>query len=295
MRTNQGKNNNGQTYRVDWFDSVSEWMAQPFPPKKVNAEAPAWRGARGGFRGYTLDTSKEYFLNGAKPDQIEAAKQLMDKLNAEIHESQHHVWQAAPYGAYPVVPDYLMGNPFSMRAKVTEQSTHAPVKIVMYIGVAAGLSQDQIAKRAAAMAAFAMKLSEHRAVELWMSDAGYNNVINRDVVFAVKLDSPINISQAVAVFQIPVNRMLALSYMEYQSMGNIIGQTASPYYFQLKGISAYGGRGVPFMNAFKEYLELSEEDIILGPGILTDATAIDADPVKWVKDMLAKYGEQTED
>jgi hypothetical protein len=269
------------------YHSVHDFINAPRAVELVESQGRAWTGP------YNVAQSKTYFRQGATALETKAARELVNKIDAEVHEATHHVWAPAPFGAYPIVPDYLAGDPFSMRTKIEERSPAAPVRIFLAIGVAAGVSQQTIARRGAAMAAFAMKLSEHRAVELWMCTAANNGRWRVDVGWKCKLDMPMNVSQIVAAFSPAVCRMLNMSHWEYQVTQKTDANTHDTYAFELKGVSAYRDRD-RYVKAFREYMELGRDDILLDSGILTDVSAIDNDAVKWVKDMLAKYGEETE-
>lgn len=269
------------------FHSVTDFLAFNAPCPYDKRQLSEWTGPR------TLAESRDYMRTGASWQETNAARKLVDKIDAEVHESTRTIWKPSPFGAYPIVPDYLAGDPFSMRNKETEQSPAGPVRVVLNISVAAGVTAATIARRGAAMAAFAMKLSEHRPVELWISSAFHNEIKRIDVGWRTRLDMPMNVSQVVASFDRSVCRMINFATLHNLSGCGADDRTAT-YPFRLKGRDAYHGRD-GYMAAFREYMQLAPEDIVLDAGILTDVAAIDRDPVKWVRDMLSKYGEQMDD
>jgi hypothetical protein len=275
------------------FDSIHDFIAAPTSKRTAEylQNTDSWTGPR------NYNASREYFKRGADESEMRNARDLMDKIDVEVHGHVGEQWTPQVYGAYPIVPDYLAGDPLCMRAKDRIEFDGAPLRVVLNIAVAAGMGEHTIARRAAAAAAFAMKLSERRPVELWMSVAVHNRLLRADVGFRVKLDMPMNLSQVIAAFNRSVCRVLMFPMVEYAATGDVNAPfTQDSYAFELKGLDAYSDRERPYyMQAFREYQNLDHDDIVLDAGILTDCNEIDTNPVKWVKDMLAKYGEATED
>lgn len=269
------------------FDSVTDFCAAE-KHAYYDGRRDNWTGPR------SLKEATDYLRRGASESETKEARDLVNKIDAEIHERAHHQWAPSPFGAYPVVPDYLAGDPFSMRHKVSVASDAAPVHVVLNISVAAGMKAGTIAKRGAAMAAFAMKLAEHRPVELWISSAFHNSTGRADVGWRCKLDMPMNVSQVVAAFDRSVCRVMNFSLLEYLTTGEGGQYTNDSYPFVLKDADAYQSRD-RFVQYFREYQKLEPDDVVLDAGILTDCNLIDRDPVRWVKSMLAKYGEVAED
>ncbi|HWG89155.1 MAG TPA: hypothetical protein VN679_15325 [Candidatus Acidoferrales bacterium] len=250
-----------------------------------------WTGPR------NYKESKTYFLHGAGEDELSASRKLLNQIDVAVHGVQGEVWKPQVYGAYPVVADYLAGDPMCMRNKEWDETDVAPVRIILNTAVAAGVEADTIARRAAASAAFAMKLSERRPVELWISTALHNMRLKTDVGFRVKLDMPMNLSQVVAAYDRSVSRVLTSPILELLANNDDPNATEScdGYSFELNGFNANRGGRHMYMKAFRDYMNLSEDDIVLDAGILTDCEAIDRNPVEWVKSMLIKYGMPSED
>lgn len=277
------------------YDSIHEFVNAPFSDAArcaISDRLDAWTGPR------NFDASKEYFVSGAPEHELRDARNLADKIDVEVHGHTGEQWTPQVYGAYPIVGDYLAGDPLNMRAKEQVEFDAAPVRVFLNIGVAAGMNEGTILRRAAAAAAFTMKLSERRPVELWTGIAFHNRRLNADVGYRVKLDMPMNLSQVIAAFNRSVCRVLSFPIAECLANMDDPNATFSQdsFAFELKGYDAYKVLERPdYVKALREYHNLGPDDIVLDAGILTDCTLIDANPVKWVKEMLAKYGEATED
>ncbi len=273
------------TFKI--YDSVSEFCGADIAPidDVFNRVGHGWAGYR------DFAQSREYFLAGASEAETKPARDLLNAIDVEVHGHKGDVWAPSVQGAFPCVHDWLIGSPTAMRSKVQEETECAPVRVVLNISVAAGVNQHTIAHRAAAAAAFAMKLSEHRPVELWAAVAVRNDDNMTDCGFRVKLDMPINLSQVMAAFNPSVCRRLAIAYCHTFSGGT---SNQFSYSFNCGGASPYEDRD-KFVRNMRAALKLGEDDIVLDAGILSDVQQIDRNPVQWVKDMLAKYGEQTDD
>ena len=259
----------------------------PMEREHVISNALRWAGGR------DFEEAKAYFLRGADEDEVHEARELLNKIDIEVHGVQGEVWKPQFYGAYPVVPDYLAGDPLCMRTKEQDENEQAPVRVVLDIGVPAKTPQRVIAKRAAAATAFVMKLSETRPVELWIADAGYDEVLKRDYGWRCKLDMPTNMAQVMAAFNPSVNRMLMLHYAHQLAGGKGHYDRAS-LLFALNGVA--GGYPAQYRRELVKYLQLDKDDIVLHTLLDTDAMeAIDLNPVKWVKDMLLEHGVQADD
>ena len=269
------------------YDSVHEFCSADIAPidDVFDRMGRGWAGNR------NFAKSREYFLAGASEAETKPARDLLDAIDVEVHGHKGGVWAPSVQGAFPCVHDWLIGSPTAMRSKVQEETECAPVRVVLNITVAQGVNQHTIAHRAAAAAAFAMKLSEHRPVELWAAVAARNDRNMTDCGFRIKLDMPLNLSQVMAAFNPSVCRRLAITYCHTFSEG---APNEFNYTFNCGGVSPYTNRD-KFVRNMRAALKLGDDDIVLDAGILTDVQQIDHNPVQWVKDMLAKYGEQIDD
>lgn len=213
----------------------------------------------------------------ASNSDMEYAQSIIDKIDASVHDRERMEWQPDVMGAYPMVPDYLMGIPESMRMRQPREFELAPIKIVMEVSVSSGLSHSQILRRGCAVAALAMRLSEERAVELHCCYGGRVNGIN--YVWMAKLDcSPISLNQCVAVFaSTSFARMVAFNAMSAYSgpdQGSIGWAFCNP--------SAERDKDM------RKLMGLEPQDLFLQGGFLPDASVMENNPVQWVHNQMEK-------
>jgi len=76
-------------------------------------------------------------------------------------------WVPSPFGAYPMVEDYLNGSPEPMRRKQWVERDTSALKIVVNGTSSAGIDAKLLARRGLVIAAFTMALGAVRPVELW--------------------------------------------------------------------------------------------------------------------------------
>lgn len=119
---------------------------------------------------YGNETSEEchrYAITG-KPNVTAE----IDSYFAKFHrlqqlELQTSCWAPAPYGAYPVVGDYLAGSPESMRRVQRREMDLTAIRLFVDSTSSAGVGAHQLWKRGLTVAAFARALAAIRPVELY--------------------------------------------------------------------------------------------------------------------------------
>lgn len=274
------------------YNSISEFLAA-LPSREMwgwNSEMVGrskWAGGR------TFEDAKDYYRRGADEDELRAARDLIDQIDIHIHGVKGDVWKPQVHGAYPIVPDYLAGDPFSMRWKELDEQVLAPMKIILDTGVSCDVSSTTLARRAAAVTAFAMKLSERRPVEVWIAHPLNHSTRNMDIAWMTKMDAPVNISQVMAAYNPSVCRKLDLNMAEHLSGSN--GAYSGEHYpLSIKGMDVHYNRA-GYAKAFREVFHVGPDDLILGPAGSFDMDDIDANPVEWVRTMLMQYGFEAED
>lgn len=86
--------------------------------------------------------------------------------------STRAVWRDDVAGYFPNVPAYLAGSPMSMRRRVREENTSAPLAIIPDLGISGGITALQTRARGTAILALTRALSGCRPIELWAADMG---------------------------------------------------------------------------------------------------------------------------
>ncbi len=93
----------------------------------------------------------------------EKMKALTSKFQNEI-PSLARVWRADVAGFFPNVPAFLAGEPASMWAMPQDKVNNAPLRIWVGLACSGGITDESLAIRGTALAAFAVAMSERRTV-----------------------------------------------------------------------------------------------------------------------------------
>ena len=228
----------------------------------------------------TLAQSLEYVRKGADPSTYayKHTRELIDKVDAGVHDRHVAQWTPNVVGAYPIVPEYLAGEPSHMRQRTLVESDNAPVRIVVEAMASAGVSENAIVERGAAIAALAMKMSEERPVELWAMGLSQEHHDSGFIAAQrVRLDcAPVSLAQCVAVFTSKVfARMVMFNHIQ-ATVGVAL---------------ASGGWVLPAGSKVRDdyirkVLELAPQDLVIQGGHLKDADKFTRDPVAWVNAQL---------
>lgn len=96
---------------------------------------------------------------------VPQAEALIERLTVDAQRESRQ-WVADRAGAYPVVPDYLMGRPENMRRLTPQRNDRAPIKMYVGLDASAGVSAPDMVKRGTAILALALLLNAERAVEI---------------------------------------------------------------------------------------------------------------------------------
>lgn len=116
-------------------------------------------------KSWTGETSKES-MDGViygNNKYVDEAEKILNKLYAEI-DIPYPTWQSSMQGAYPMVPDYLMGEPESMKKLEEEDNTRNPITIYYVTSSSAGHSWENLLKKGIAALALGMVLSKTRPI-----------------------------------------------------------------------------------------------------------------------------------
>lgn len=220
-----------------------------------------------------------YVDKGASEAEQATVNALLGKIDAGLNR-KHAKMVPCVAGSRVNVSEYLTGHPLHMRRRQKVEKATAPVRVYVDVSVWAGASAEQVAKRGAAIAAFVMRLSETRAVELWAASA--TTIYGHTAMTAVKLDChPISIAQVTAVFcSNQYNRGLTLP-AGAKTVGRDINRCEGfPY--------AWGGElynDSRYMRNMRAALQCAEQDVFIP--FLSDRNIREmSDPVAWVHKML---------
>lgn len=233
---------------------------------------------------YGADSTSEairYIHDGAREYETRQTRELLDSMEAAFHGRTMPIWQPDVMGAYPMVPDFLAGMPDPMRRRAQTEQDISPIRIVVNVMVSAGVERHELAKRGAAAAALAIKLSEIRPVELWAAYGGRS--AHRSTVGRVRMDtSPVDIAHLVAVLSTPQFARAVTFPVIHEANGARMNN----------GLGwAFGGGKQSSVETMREVLALDPQDIYIHGGHLTEASKFGGDVVAWIESYLAPQRE----
>lgn len=114
--------------------------------------------------GSALDAAK---MCSTGDDRLVAEAEKMLDLFQVSAPTLRPEWSASVFGAYPMVPDALGGNPESMRRLTQVGTDFAPIRLFIATTSSGGINHEQLTKRGTALLALTMILSAIRPVELY--------------------------------------------------------------------------------------------------------------------------------
>lgn len=245
--------------------------------------------AQGGYRlrnlkwagGRSLREAIAYVRRGEEANSraMREARELLDKIDSSFRDRDAMQWLPSVAGAYPVVPEYLMGLPDNMRERLSVEDDRAPVRILMEPVVSAGLSERETMRRGVAVCALAMRMAEERPVELYafegMAPSGWNPVLSMTRIAT----DPLNLAQAIAVW----GSLSFARQVTFNHLSAVTGRSGNVHIAWL-----FGYPGPDREKEIRKALELAPQDVVIQGGFLPDAELMDSNPVEWVHKQLEK-------
>jgi hypothetical protein len=227
---------------------------------------------------YTAEKAMECARNG-DASLVARSDEYLSALEIEAPTSQAWRTLDSVVGAFPNVPAYLAGNPHNMRLRRRTNVDTAPLTIVVDIGSSAGVSQDQLLKRGAALLALVRVLSNLRPVELYAT-----TMLGSDTeahITIVKIDTtPLDLARAAFMLSHPAYGR-GLMYQYFRKVHHRPYQTDWPYGGN-RNLSRLASRAHELFGAYLK----TDKFLFLAGKHLTSIP----DPVEWLKEMISKYG-----
>lgn len=267
-RVNGGKQVKVNRFHFENVSAFLDWLAEIEKPVDGKSTVTERFHARS-----QVDNGKRVMREG-DTSSVAEAQAMIDKFQDEI-PSLRRVWTPTVAGFFPNVPAFLAGEPESMWRMDDDSSDRAPIRIWVGIGSSSSVTREQLIKRGAALAAFALALSERRPVYItpWWDLGNGTQTAGELISFDLK-SSPVVLSEIIAALVNPdVTRYLGLH-------AAFIVDRSTP------------DSGPWFPNAFnekwmRECLGCGESDIWM-PGIHTTDKML-TDPIGWIKREIAKH------
>jgi hypothetical protein len=243
--------------------------------KRATAES-----AKKWFGGMTYDQSLDAVRRG-DVSSVAASDRLLAEMEGLAPVS--HSWRTidSVVGMCPNVPQYLSGNPYSMRLKRRHATATAPLSVFVELVASAGIDAQTCLKRGAAMLALVRMLTSVRPVELWCVIAiGRTNSRSS---LCVRLDTvPLDLARAAHVLTHPsVFRALGYLSLEHEFYASV----------GWNGDWAFGDHSLHVRTAtesYKRVLNPGSDVLFIPPVHLNDQYL--TQPARWLRAMLAQYG-----
>lgn len=235
----------------------------------------------------TLEQALDLSIHGDDSTAAKAQK-LIDKLEIPSIETLRDVWLPGIAGAYPIVPEYLSGEPQCMRQRMNEQSDVAPVNIYLNICTSSSWSANDLLKRGTTVLAFTLALQSVRPVEIHLvghfDQSPKTN--NETLFFDVLLDSkPLNLSQAAYVIaDCSYIRHLWWEMVWYKKGTS---KESDAIYWGNEYKSAETSDYPKFEKVIRKNLQMADQDLYI-PMAYTSDTLI-TEPITWINKQLARY------
>ena len=235
----------------------------------------------------------ENIITGTVPDDMmRRAREIVDAVDTSFRDREVNQWMPSVAGAYPVVPEYLIGMPESMRARVPVESDQAPLDIYIEANIAAGVTARELTARGTAIAAFIMRVSEGRPVSLNFlshNKLGTGTAKGRHVFMRCKLDThPVSLAQVLSMFAV-AKSCRAVRFAAIQGVLLDQGMRCEPNNDSFE--PAWRGlldNKTARANKIRELWGIPDNAIVVQRGNYEDADLMEYDPVEWVHRQLEK-------
>lgn len=224
------------------------------------------------FGGLSFQQAIDLTLKG-DDSLVPKAMAILDQLEACL-ETTARQWSASPIGAYPIVPEFLVGLPDCMRRRVEVTSDIAPISLYVSTACSASLSCDALLKRGVAILALVLKLQAIRPVNLFLmaEDGGRKG----DLIQIIEVNSkPLDL--ATVCFAL-TNAGFARR-LTFGLANEVIG-------FMGEWPSNYQGGDESWESFLRPFIGLETQDLYIRGA--RDWDAMITDPITWVNTQVAQ-------
>ena len=248
------------------FDSVAEFGRAFVASGATMRAASDWTSGEG-----QADALR--YCRDGNAQHVPAAQALLDSIDGQL-SLDRAVWQPSAAGAYPIVPEAIMGMPEPMRRRTVETDTSTPVRMWVCLTSSATVPTDVLVRRATAALALAMTLAAERPLELWTLNFGARR--SSDVVAAVRLNTaPLNLSEACyALTSQGFCRGLGYAFMRQHGFN---GKWPQEFHNSESG----------YLDRLRRRLGGGPADVMLAPYNTARDAIMGSDPVRWINETIA--------
>jgi hypothetical protein len=268
----------GKPIRVRWWDSATQ-AAGAVKRLTTAADSYGMHGSEAGL---------ERGLVSGRGDLTAMARKLFDKVDTHVEGREAFMWQPSRMGAYPCVPEAISGVPDCMRRRVMVEDDRAPVRMFLSMMVSASIDEPTMARRGAALAAIAHRLSAERPVELYaVYDMEYWNADSTVDIVRVPT-SPIDEQTVAWLFgAAESSRRLGFALGALQAGQKALGGS-------IKWLLGSTPNRDDYKAALRQVVDAQPSDIVIGGGYATEHQQMVDDPLGWAERYLAGQRELRE-
>jgi hypothetical protein len=205
---------------------------------------------------------------------VDEAERLVETVTSQICLDSP-AWMPSCGGAYPVVPEFLLGLPECMRRRVQEPSERTPVRVWVCTSSSGGVDSKDLQARGVTILALILSLQKIRQVELW-TYTSLEGDHRGDSVIKVRHETS----------------SMCLSEVCWALCSQGYARNLT-YGFADKHCGFMGGWAEGFRDP-RKMLGVPETDVVIKPSHLDDGRII-SDPVGWLKDVIGNYTTVLED
>lgn len=269
---------------VKRFDTYEEFIAYTDKARdsyghKTKAHSHSWDN------GLNFNQSIAAARQGDESYVAEANK-ILDKLEEVCEGSPARIWHSAPFGAYPVIPEYLSGSPTPMRAQ-GDVGDISPVSVYVGVTMSAGINSTLCLKRGAAVLALVLQLQKIRPVDLFFLSETHG-VTDGNLFLVIPCDSkPLSVAHAAFALCHPAfTRRLTYTVagdVDQFTHGGNNGGWPNDYPFRAFSESSVD----KYTGILRRELNLTENDLYIRATYLEDPLIVD--PVKWINSQIERY------
>jgi len=251
------------------------------------------RGKRAAFFGTT--TGAQCLRNLRKGDDrnVAEAQRLLDQFSADLELAQVQD-EPTVAGCYPVVAEFLAGEPECMRLPSPVGSESAPLSVFVDLTCSAGIHHGQMRQRGIAVLAAVMALSARRPITLEIGcvmgasrhAAGLKSGEDVSIISVVLDTSPLDLATAAwCLSDVAMARRVMYGASRY--FHSMTGDWAS-----LEGAQYAAVQSEPYCQRVRELLDLPGDTLYL-PAVSNAESGNHAEvfrnPIKWCESIVQQF------
>ncbi len=251
------------------FDSVRE-LAEAARYTANHVPGGAWTG------GETHAQSIAHAMTGDMR-MVPTAEKLIAKLETQI-ELPSREFMPSVEGAYPIVADYLTGDPMCMRRRGDVMNERAPISIFVCLTSSSAVSTHDLMRRGTTILALLLALSQSHPMQLIAFSMLHGSADGESIVGARINTTPLDIATAAYALAHPgMCRNILYGYQTRVYNSN--GSWPTAYH--------YDGRNGGYFGSLIRRLGGDENSLFIPPIEMHDLLV--SNPIEWVNNQVKRF------